>query len=68
MRDFLDEMVYDIVPMDYTNVLVRIPFLHDRKAHIIPYQGKCIVTKDDESFVIPMAPIQIFTSLQVNKE
>ena len=56
-RGVMDEMVCDIVPMDCTNVLVGIPFLHDRKAHIILYQGKCIVTKDDESFVIHATPI-----------
>ena len=53
----MDEIVFDVVPMDCTNILVGIPFLHDRKAHIIPYQGKCIVTKDDESFVIHAEPI-----------
>lgn len=63
----MDEMVCDVVPMNCTNVLVVIPFLHDRKAHIIPYQGKCIVTKDDESFVIHVVPIQRATSLLLNK-
>ena len=59
-------MVCDIVPMDCTDILVGIPFLHDRKAHIIPYQGKCIVTKGDESFVIHIATPRA-TSLLVNK-
>lgn len=63
----MDELVYDIMPMDCTNILVGIPFLHDRKAHIIPYQEKCIVTKGDESFVIHLAPIPRATSLLVNK-
>ena len=63
----MDEMVYDVVPMDCTNVLVGIPFLYDRKAHIILYQGKCIVTKDEESFVIHAVPIPRATSLLVNK-
>jgi len=67
MRYFMDEMVCDVVPMDCTNILVGIPFLHDRKTHIIPYQDKCIVTKGDESFVIHATPIQRATSLLVNK-
>jgi len=57
MRDFMDEMVVDVVPIDCANILVGIPFLHDGKAYIIPYQGKFIVTKDDVSFVIHVAPI-----------
>ena len=63
----MDEMVCDVVPMDYTNILVGISFLHERKAHIIPYQGKCIVTKDDEYFFIHTTPIQRAISLLVNK-
>ena len=59
-------MVYDVVPIDCTNILVGIPFLHDRKAHIIPYQGKYIVTKDDESFIIHATPTPRATSLLVN--
>lgn len=62
----MDEIICDVVPMDCTNVLVGIPFLHDRKAHIIPYQEKFIVNKDDESFVIRVAPIQT-ASLLVKK-
>ena len=62
----MDEMVCDVVPMDCTDILVGIPFLYDRKAHIIPYQGKCIVTKGDESFVIHTATPRA-TSLIVNK-
>ena len=53
----MDEMVVDVVPIDCANILVGIPFLHDGKAYIIPYQGKFIVTKDDVSFVIHVAPI-----------
>ena len=63
----MDEIVCDIVPMDCTNIFVCIPFLHDRKAHIIPYQEKCIVIKDNESFVIHVTLIQRATSLLVNK-
>ena len=63
----MDDMVCDIVPMDCSNILVGIPFLHDIKAQILPYKGKCIVTKDDESFVIHITPIQRATSLLVNK-
>jgi len=63
----MDEMVYDIVPIDYTNILVGISFLHNRKAHIIPYQGKCIVTKDDDSFIVRAPPIQRAILLLVNK-
>jgi len=64
---FLDEMVCDIVPMDYIDVLVGIPFLHDRKDTIIPYQGKCIVSMDDKSNGIHVIPSPIATSLLVNK-
>lgn len=63
----MDEMVCDIVPMDCTDVLVGIPFLHDRKATIIPYQEKCIVSKDDKSIVIHATPTLRATSLLVNK-
>jgi len=31
----MDEMTYDMVPMDCTNVLVSILFLRDIKTHII---------------------------------
>ena len=65
-RDYVDELVCDVVPMDCTDILVGIPFLHDRKAHIIPYQGKCIVTKGDESFVIHTTTPRA-TSLLMNK-
>lgn len=34
-KDFMDEMTYDMVPMDCTNVLVSILFLRDIKTHII---------------------------------
>lgn len=67
MRDFADEMVYDVVPMDCTDVLVSIPFLHDRKATIIPYQSKCIVSMDDKSIVIQTIPTPKDTSLLMNK-
>jgi len=63
----VDEMVCDIVPMDCTNLLVGIHFLHDRKATIILYQGKCIVSMDDESIVIHTTPTLRATSLLVNK-
>lgn len=36
-KDFIDEMACDVVPIDYTNILVSIPFLYDRKTHIVPY-------------------------------
>lgn len=66
-KDIMDEMTCDVVPMDCTNILVSIHFLHDRKDHIIPYQEKCIVTKDEESFVIHDVPTPSATSLLVNK-
>jgi len=59
-------MVCDVVPMDCSDIFVGIPFLHDRKAHIIPYEGKCIVTKGDKSFVIHTVTPRA-TSLLVNK-
>lgn len=49
-------MTCDVVPMDCTNVLVSILFLHDMKAMIIPYQGKCIISKGYGSFVIHVVP------------
>ena len=63
----MDEIICDVMPMDCTDVLVGIPFLHDRKAIIIPYQGKCIVSMDDKSIVIHVTPTPRATSLLVNK-
>lgn len=67
MREFVDEIMCDVVPMDCTDILFGIPFLHDRKATIIPYQGKCILSMDDKSIVIRATPTPRVTSLLVNK-
>eukprot|EP01018_Ginkgo_biloba_P015883 Gb_35176 [translate_table: standard] len=67
MREFVDEITCDVVPMDCTDILFGIPFLHDRKATIIPYQGKCILSLDGQSIVICTTPILRVTSLLVNK-
>ena len=53
--------------MDCTDILFGIPFLHDRKATIIPYQGKCILSMDGKSIVIRATPTSKVTSLLVNK-
>ena len=53
--------------MDCTDILFGIPFLHDRKATIIPYQGKCILSLDGQSIVIRATSTQSVTSLLVNK-
>lgn len=50
--------------MDYTDVLVGIPFLHNTKATIIL---KCIVYMDDKSIIIYTTPTLRVTSLLVNK-
>lgn len=63
----MDEMVCDIVPIDCTDILVGIPFLHDRKDTIILYQGKCIVSMDDKSIIIHATPTPRATSLLENK-
>ena len=52
----------------YINVLVGIPFLHERKDIIIPYQGKCIVSMDDKSIIIYLTPTLRAILLLVNKE
>ena len=63
----MDEMVCNVVPIDCTDVLVGIPFFHDRKATIIPYQVKCIVSMDDKFISIHVTPTPRATSLLVNK-
>ena len=37
IKDYIDEVTYDVVSMDYTNVLLGSPFFIARKATIIPH-------------------------------
>lgn len=60
-------MTCDVVPMDCTGIIFGIPFLYDRKDTIILYQGKYMVSKGDEPFIIHIISIQIESSLLVNK-
>jgi len=66
-KEYVDEITCDVAPIDCNDVLVSIPFFHDRKATIIPYQGKCIVSMDDKSIVTHATPTLRDTSLFVNK-
>jgi len=61
LKEYIDEVTYDVVPMDCTSVLLGVPFLIDRKATLIPYLGKCEMIKYGQNFILRMVIIPNFT-------
>lgn len=45
-KDYINEVICDVVPMDYTNVFLGVPFFIARKATIIPHLGRCEIENE----------------------
>ena len=62
-KDYIDESTCDVVPMDYTNVLLGVPFFITRKVTIIPYLRRCDIEKEGQPFILKSVLVPRSTSL-----
>ena len=56
-KEYIDEVTYDVVPMDCTSILLGVPFFIARKATIIPYLGRCEIKKEGQPFILKSIPV-----------
>ena len=61
-KDYIDEVICDVVLMDCTNILLGVPFFIARKATIIPYLGRCEIKKEGQPFILKLVPVPRSTS------
>jgi len=59
-KTIIDESVCDVLLMDCTIILIVITFIHDKKARLIPYQGKGQLFKGEKTLFITY--IHVFKS------